>query len=167
MASRNIRADGWSYGNARVSGLGCGDSGEERELVAVAGTPTFDGDRVQNRESPIQPRGGEGVEVHAARLERGSFEATQGGAKLLIRATIHAPTDRAEKRVQGERDHSVVRAVRFVVAAQQLHIDVLIECAGNAVARGGEDAPASSRFRSVDHRRISGRVAEAENRKCF
>ena len=103
-----------------------------------------------------------GVEVDAARLERRALEATQRASKLLVGAAVNATTDRAKKCVERERDDAIVGAIRFVIAAKELDVDVLVERAGNAVAGRREDAPASSRFGSVRDRRVIGRIAQAK-----
>ncbi len=70
--------------------------------------------------------------------------------------------------MQREGHHAVGRGVGLVVAVQQLDVDVLVEGAGEPVARGGEDAPAPAvPMRERDRRVLGGGIAEPEEWECL
>jgi len=103
-------------------------------LITVSRAAALDSDGVEDRESAIEPRRCERIEVDPARFERCAFESAQCRAKLFVRTAIYAPTNRPKKCVKRERDDTVIGAVRFVVATKQLDVDVLVEGARDTVA---------------------------------
>ena len=69
--------------------------------------------------------------------------------------------------MQREGDRAVGGVAGFVVAVQHLDVDVLVERAGQAVAGGGDDAPAPAVLGGKRDGRIVRRIAQAEQRQCF
>ena len=123
-------------------GLARGDRGEELQLLAIERAPPLDRDGAEQREAEIAARPPRRGLVDAGGLEGGALEAAERAAQLLVGASVDAAAHGAQERVQREGDRAVRRLARLVVPAQQLDVDVLVEGAGQAVARARNDAPA-------------------------
>src|SRR5688500_5280298 len=158
VARRDVCADGDADGDACVARLRCRERWEQRELFAVARPSSLDSTRAKDGKPTIDSRCGTGVEVDAGGLKRGSLEPGEGRTELLIRPTVYPAADRPQERMEGERDHAVVRARRFVIAVEQLDVDVLIKRARDAVIGAGDDTPSPPGSGGIDEGGIVGRI---------
>jgi hypothetical protein len=69
--------------------------------------------------------------------------------------------------MQGEADDTIFRRPCFVVAMQELDVDILIERARQAISRTRKNAPTAAALGRVGDRGVLGGIAEAENGKRF
>src|SRR6202011_898485 len=97
----------------------------------------------------------------------GSLESGEGGPKLFVRSAIDTSADRTQEGVEGKADHPIFGGPRFVVAVQELDVDILIESAGQAIARTGQHAPPPAALRGEGDCRVLGGVAQPEDGKRF
>jgi hypothetical protein len=127
------------------TGFGNRDRVEERQLFTIKRPPALNRHRCQQRELEISAAA-RLVFVHALRLESCSLEAAESVAELFVCATIDAPVHGAQERVKGERDGSIFRFPGFVKSPQQLDVDILVERAGQAIARARQHTPSVPLF---------------------
>ena len=121
--------------DAGLTRFGSRRSGEQNQLFALARPAPFDGDRREEREADVGEAGSGRVEVASLRLERGSFETGERAAQLLVRTAVRLTSHRAKKRVERKGERTVGGFARLLKAVHELHVHVLIERAGQAVAR--------------------------------
>ena len=69
--------------------------------------------------------------------------------------------------MEREAYDAILRSSRFVVAVQELDVDILIESAGQAVARTGQNAPPPAALRREGDCRVLGGVAQPKDGERF
>ena len=99
MTGRNVRAGDRGHRDVRLAGLGRWESGEEPELVAVGEAAALDHYAGENAESGVDDGARHAVEIRLLGFECRVLQSCERGAELLVRATVHASADRAEKRM--------------------------------------------------------------------
>ncbi len=164
MAAGEIGSQGWRQDYPGVTRFSGRQVSEQVQLLAIGHSAALDGGGAENAEAEVGMTCG-GRPIGAHRFEGSPLQSREGATQLLVGATVGAAAHGAQERVQGKGNGPVWWRPGLVVSMEHLDVDVLVERAGEAIAGGGYDAPASAVVGRERHGRVVRRITETEDRE--